>query len=337
MKRRAYLHKGKMQWEFPQHTVTCLIVALAPLQFLATIAQWIFAYIYGTPIFTILTLIVTVGALIINIVFHCNFIKRFDSLHLPMEYERRVRLNKMKRAEAQKFREPIDEKFNLYKRQFPGAVYSIYVFSIAMNFKINMAFYSFFYDLNPFKAHWEKAKYYRKMLTWYLIAYIICVDLALILIDITCLIMIENKNQLHITVVETLILSIISLVLSAVELFLLKKTLEYTEPKKDKLKFKSAKNSSDDSDSWEDYKNLDKKFDKGKASQRRLLMDDLLKHVKHNKMLFLNNKLDELLNAFGNRKCKSMLDLGTGWQLEDDPRLAITWPCSPALREDYAE
>lgn len=59
--------------------------------------------------------------------------------------------------------------------------------------------------------------------------------------------------------------------------------------------------------------------------------------MKHNKLLFLNNKLDELINAFGNRKCKSMLDLGTGWPLEDDPRLAITWPCSPALRDDYNE
>ena len=149
--------------------------------------------------------------------------------------------------------------------------------------------------------------------------------------------MIENKNQLHITVVETLIFAIVSIILISIELYVIKYSLEYTEPKKDKLKFKSAKDSDDDSDSWEEYKNLDKKFDKGKASQRRLLMDDLLRHVKHNKLLFLNNKLDELLNAFGNRKCKSMLDLGTGWPLEDDPRLAITWPCSPNLREDYNE
>ena len=32
-----------------------------------------------------------------------------------------------------------------------------------------------------------------------------------------------------------------------------------------------------------------------------------------------------------------MLDLGTGWALEDDPRLVITWPISPMLREDYLE
>ena len=66
-------------------------------------------------------------------------------------------------------------------------------------------------------------------------------------------------------------------------------------------------------------------------------MGNLLKQVKHNKQLFLNNKLDELLTQFGDRKCKSMMDLGTGWQLEDDPRLVITWPISPMMRDDYAE
>lgn len=133
---------------------------------------------------------------------------------------------------------------------------------------------------------------------------------------------------------ENLVLSIISMILACVAMYLVKEHLQYTEPKKDKLKLREEK---DDSDSFEDYKNLDKKFDKGKMSERRLLMDELLRNVKHNKMVFLNNKLDDLLCAFGNRKCKSMLDLATGWALEDDPRLAITWPCSPALREDYNE
>jgi hypothetical protein len=32
-----------------------------------------------------------------------------------------------------------------------------------------------------------------------------------------------------------------------------------------------------------------------------------------------------------------MLDLGTGWQLEDDPRMVFTWPVSPMLVGDYAE
>jgi hypothetical protein len=336
MKRHAYIYKGLATMKSPQSTITCIIVAGAPLQFLACLAQWIFAFIYGTPIFTILTAIVFLGAVIINIVWHCHFLKRFDSQRLSIEDERKVRLNKISRAKAMKENsEPCDEDFAKYKKLHKCSVNTIYVFSVMLSMKINMAFYCFFYDLQQFKATLSDPKNYRKMLTWYTIATIICIDMALICIDITCLTMIEDDNQLWITVIETLVLSIILLVLSAVELYMIKDNLKYTTKKRDKLKIKHK--DSDESDSWSEYDNLDKKFDQDKMSERRLLMSDLLRHVKHNKMLFLNNKLDELLNAFGNRKCKSMLDLGTGWPLEDDPRLAITWPCSPALREDYAE
>jgi hypothetical protein len=30
-----------------------------------------------------------------------------------------------------------------------------------------------------------------------------------------------------------------------------------------------------------------------------------------------------------------MYDLATGWEFEDDPRLIITWPISPLLRDEY--
>lgn len=39
MKRKAYLHKRQIAWESPQNTVACIIIAAAPLQFLACIAQ----------------------------------------------------------------------------------------------------------------------------------------------------------------------------------------------------------------------------------------------------------------------------------------------------------
>ena len=32
-----------------------------------------------------------------------------------------------------------------------------------------------------------------------------------------------------------------------------------------------------------------------------------------------------------------MMDLGTGWDLEPDPRMTNTWPVSPMRREEYAE
>jgi hypothetical protein len=103
-----------------------------------------------------------------------------------------------------------------------------------------------------FEAHWERVKVYRKMLTMYLLAYIFCISATSVIINITCLTMIRNKNQLFITVIENLILSIISIVLAGWATWKLKPHLAYTEPKKDKLKFRPAKSDSD-SDSWEDY------------------------------------------------------------------------------------
>jgi len=53
-------------------------------------------------------------------------------------------------------------------------------------------------------------------------------------------------------VIENLVLSIISFFLAVFAMEMIKKHLEYCEPKKDKLKFKAAKNTDSD-DSWSDY------------------------------------------------------------------------------------
>ena len=204
--------------------------------------------------------------------------------------------------------------------------------SACINYKFNKMFYSFFYDMRQFQAFFSRAKYYRKLQTWYSIVYLICIDLTLICIDITALTQIEQGNQLFITIVETLVLSILSIILGSCELWMLKKVLKYTEPSKDKSQLKLGGGIGSDS---EDESNLDKKYDKGKMAERRKLMGDLLRQVKHNKQLFLNNKLDELIHAFGDRRCKSMMDLGTGMELEDDPQERNTYPVSPRCVEDF--
>ena len=64
-------------------------------------------------------------------------------------------------------------------------------------------------------------------------------------------------------------------------------------------------------------------------------MHSLLKNVKTNQDMFLNNRLDYLLAEFGDRRCKSMIELGTGWDKEEDPRRCITWPLSPMKIAEY--
>ncbi len=65
------------------------------------------------------------------------------------------------------------------------------------------------------------------------------------------------------------------------------------------------------------------------------MMKNLLMNVKTNQDRFLNNKLDDLLNEFGDRHCKSMIELGTGWDKENDPRACNTWPLSPSKQAEY--
>jgi len=120
--------------------------------------------------------------------------------------------------------------------------------------------------------------------------------------------------------IETFLLSLIGIVLGAWELYRLKDELAYNEKDQKKGLLKVQGGLDDDL--------MDK-------DERAHMMKGLLAKVKKNQNLFLNNKLDELLNEFGDRKCKSMINLPTGWPQEDDPREIITVPLSPAQAEQY--
>jgi hypothetical protein len=51
--------------------------------------------------------------------------------------------------------------------------------------------------------------------------------------------------------------------------------------------------------------------------------------------IFLDTKMDELLNIFGRRQCKSCIEFNTGTELEEDPRKVRSWPMSPQAEKDY--
>lgn len=51
--------------------------------------------------------------------------------------------------------------------------------------------------------------------------------------------------------------------------------------------------------------------------------------------IFLDNKLEELLNIFGRRQCKSCIDFPTGWDKEEDPRRTNSWPLSRVAEENF--
>jgi small-conductance mechanosensitive channel len=146
MKREAYLYKGKATWRSPQNTLTCIIVCLAPLQFIATIFQWILCLIYPLNTFAILSCVVTLFAIILNIVFQCWFARSFNQKKFPADIERRVRLDKMTREEARKHMVDKDEKFITHKNLFGCSSKTIFALTAILNFKFNKLYYSFFYN-----------------------------------------------------------------------------------------------------------------------------------------------------------------------------------------------
>lgn len=40
---------------------------------------------------------------------------------------------------------------------------------------------------------------------------------------------------------------------------------------------------------------------------------------------------------FGDRRCKSMIELPTGWPMEEDPRKIVTWPMTPEGYKELSE
>ena len=61
-------------------------------------------------------------------------------------------------------------------------------------------------------------------------------------------------------------------------------------------------------------------------------IEEIIKKVKSNKSKFLNNKLDELLGIFGDRRCLSMMDHQFGEDKEKDNRELLSWPMSPTSK-----
>ena len=96
--------------------------------------------------------------------------------------------------------------------------------------KVNKILYSRFYNYGLFTAYWTKAKEYRNLINWYGLVTMIVVDLFLICIGITGLLHIP-WNQLFITFIETVVLSIVNIILSSIELYRLPEYLEYTTDK----------------------------------------------------------------------------------------------------------
>jgi len=260
---------------------------------------------------------------VINFIFFWTYYHVFDRTHLLKDKVQKYKDKKITKKELEKFRVPIDKDFGSYKKEHKFVYYLISSLTFFVTFKYNKMYYSHFYSFGMFKARWSESKDYRKIMTWFCITHMFLVDLFLIVIGIAGILSIDfMSNQLYITFIETVALSVIDIILGSIELYKLKEHLAYTVQKK-KLKGRAGVGDGIE----DDEEMLDRE-------SREAMIKGLVAKVQGNKDLFLNNKLDELLDQFGDRRCKSMIELGTGWDKEEDPRRIITIPMSPTLLEE---
>ena len=230
-KKKAILVKGKVQKVSYQSSITCILVFIAPLQALATVAQWVLAILYGTMVHAILAAVVTLIILIINIAFMVQFSRKFRSMKLTKEAEDKIKRGKLDRKQAMKeprWHENSDGRFEAWYKRHKWVYWITSTFTVTSFWKFNKILYSRFYNYGMFTAYWQHAKVYRNLINTYAIVTMICVDFVLICIDITGLLHIEWGNQLYITMIETCVLSIVSIVLGSYELYRLSDYLEYT-------------------------------------------------------------------------------------------------------------
>ena len=123
------------------------------------------------------------------------------------------------------------------------------------------------------------------------IAYIVCIDLTMIIISIVGLSILRAESwstQLWIILVESIVLALLSIILACWEFYTLKQMLKYTEdiyaPKKQNMgKFK-----------------------------KKLTMQAIKKVNSNTTKIFKDRKLEELVHMFGTRGCRSIYEHTTG-------------------------
>lgn len=268
----------------------------------------------------VLTLLIFLCMLGFHIYWLVWYTRTFHKTNLPEIGSRIVHKGKQididSEKQALKYPQPVDKLFRPWANKHTISTYAILGLTV-VHFKVTKMFYSRFYMFDMFKAHWEHAQLLRERQEKIQYIYLGVVDSLLIIIGIVGLAIVGLVvNQLWITLIETIVLSIYLIILQFIEKYYIKRIFEYTE-KDDKNKTSEAM----------------KKY-AGKKG-KKLKMDNLFSKIKSNSSKsFHTKKWDNLMEYFGGRRCKSMIELSTGWPTEEDPRHVKTWPISRDLEHE---
>ncbi len=265
--------------------ITNLIVLIGAVEFISYFAQTFFGNYYKATNYTLISGFAALCYLVLNIVFF-------------VYYKMSIIKN--------------DSGFKDWREHNLSTCRWMSFISCVFSFKIMRLLYSKLYGFNNFAAQFANHQTLIKPLTSFTILHILLCYVPIITADIIGLIELEWGTQLYINMIETLILTIIMIILQMIEFCRLKQILGIADDPYRPV-FNDSMVTPDDA------------FDK---KQREDALKSIIATVKGNRGIVVNNSIDDLLEKFGPRRCMSMEDLSR--DQEEDPRKYWSYPGTPS-------
>lgn len=177
------------------------------------------------------------------------------------------------------------------------------------NWRFYKLLYSHFWGYQVKTSLFANPDMYVKLNKVWLIFNCLATYLPLIIFDIVGLADLDWGNQLYISLIETLVLSIVMAGVGIYEVCMVKGYLAKDGSSKENMERAM-------------------KVMSGFDDENDMTKDKLLKKQKF-ATAYIDRKLDELVKMFGKRRCKSEEVFGS--TKESDPRQIYTWPMSPHI------
>jgi hypothetical protein len=306
LKTKAVLKNGKTYYISNQWSIVTIIALVAIVLTVAVVVQVALAIYYFNAAVFVLSLVILLAMIGFNVYWAIWYYNNFFKTRKPRIGERitvKGRTFDVQTETQQNKKEnevALDKGFHDWCKKHKFSSWSIYILAAVFHWQATKMYYGRFYMFDMFKGNWTNPQKLREFQDKYQFCYL-AVYILIIIIGIVGLIMIPSLiTQLWITLIETIVLSIYLIILMFIERFYILKIFEYVEHDR-KLKTSKA---------------MKKANVKQKGKGNSLQIKNLKAKIGKSSKTFKQNKWEDLLEEFGGRRCKSMIDLSTGWDKE---------------------
>ena len=206
--------------------------------------------------------------------------------------------------------------------------------SLFFSFKVYRMTWSYFMGRKQFLILFQKKKFKKMTVVLTLLTQFLC-ELPIIICDVVAILELPMGEQLILTMIDTLAISVFLIVLEFYEIARLDTIMKTANT----TGHKSRKSSAACESSEEEDIEISDSDTEGAEEDNYPDWRQMLKNVEGNTNLFrqheLQLKLNELDMAFGLRQAESCCNFNTGTEKEEDDRIVRSFPPSPRMLENF--